>query len=155
MDFFPGDGVDVVHDFNCFPYPFDSDTFDEIICNSSLEHVDNFLKTVIELHRIAKTGALLKVAAPHFSGPDAYRDPTHKTFFAFTTFDLFAEGGSYRGTTNGLFSIERRTFGVPRRTGWIKSTFKAIFNRMPDFYEAHLCWIFPAKTIYYELRVRK
>ena len=155
MDGYPGNGVDVVHDFNVFPYPFDSDTFDEIVCNSSLEHVGDFIKTVVELHRIAKVGALLKVITPHFSGPDAYRDPTHKTFFAYTTFDFFASGGSYRSETNGLLAIERRMFGVPRKTGAIKSILKNLFNRIPDLYETHLCWIFPAKTIYYELRVLK
>lgn len=155
MDLFPGDGVDVVHDFNVFPYPFEADTFDEIVCNSSLEHVDDFIRTVVELHRISKPGALLKVSAPHFSGPDAYRDPTHKTFFAYTTFDFFAKGGSYRSNVNGLLAIERRMFGVPRKTGMIKSIFKDVFNSMPNLYETRLCWMFPAKTIYYELRVLK
>jgi hypothetical protein len=46
-------------------------------------------------------------------------------------------------------------FGVPRKTGLIKSVLKNFFNRMPDLYETHLCWIFPAKTIYYELRALK
>jgi ubiquinone/menaquinone biosynthesis C-methylase UbiE len=155
MDIYPGEGVDVVHDFNVFPYPFADDTFDEIICNSSLEHVGDFMQTVVELHRIAKPSALLKVIAPHFSGPDAYRDPTHKTFFASTTFNFFAQGGSYRSDRNGLFSVERQMFGVPQKTGFVKSLFKSILNRMPDFYESRLCWILPAKTIYYELRVLK
>ena len=155
MDRFPGDAVDVIHDFDKFPYPFETNTFDEIVCNSSLEHATDFVQTVVELHRIAKPSALLKVAAPHFSGPDAYRDPMHKTFFAYTTFDFFAGGGSYRSETAGLFVIERRMFGVPRTTNFFKSIFKKIFNRIPDFYETRLCWIFPAKTIYYELRVLK
>jgi SAM-dependent methyltransferase len=155
MDLYPGDGVDVVHDFNVFPYPFEADTFDEIVCNSSLEHVGDFMRTVVELHRVAKPNALVKVSAPHFSGPDAYRDPTHKTFFAYTTFNFFAEGGSYRSDSTGLFRVERRMFGVPRKTGLIKSVLKNFFNRMPDLYETHLCWIFPAKTIYYELRALK
>jgi SAM-dependent methyltransferase len=155
MDIYPAEVVDVVHDCDVFPYPFEADTFDEIVCNSILEHVGDFIRTVDELHRIAKPGAVIKIAAPHYSGPDAYRDPTHRTFFAYTTFDMFAHGGSYRSNHAGRFAIERRMFGVPRPTGVVRSWFKKIFNRMPDFYETHLCWIFPAKTIYYELRVVK
>ena len=83
LDGFDSPGVDVVHDFDVFPYPFEDNTFDEIVCNSSLEHVDDFIRTVIELHRISKPGAMIRVACPHYSGPDAYRDPTHKTFFSY------------------------------------------------------------------------
>jgi predicted SAM-dependent methyltransferase len=155
LDVFAGADVDVVHDFNCFPYPFADSTFDEIVCNSSLEHVDEFLKTVVELHRIAKSNAIIKIFCPHYSSADAYRDPTHKTFFAYTTFNTFAEGSSYISPYNGMFVIERRMFGLLENTGFIKSLFKKFFNSIPDLYEYRLCWIFPAQTIYYELKVLK
>src|SRR4051812_29809164 len=74
MDIFPGPKIDVVHDFNVFPYPFSSNYFDEIKADNSLEHVDDFIATVVELHRLLKPGGLLKVLCPHYSGPDAYRD---------------------------------------------------------------------------------
>lgn len=155
LDVYPGSDVDVVHNFNCYPYPFEDNTFDEIRCWSSLEHPDDFMKCVVELHRIAKPNALIKVLVPHYSGPDAYRDPTHKTFFSYITFDFFAEGTSYRSPYNGLLKIENRMFGVPENTGVIKTIFKMIFNAIPNFYERYLCWIFPTKTMYYELRVLK
>ena len=155
LDIFEGEDIDVVHDFNCFPYPFQDNVFDEIVCNSSLEHVDDFFKTVTELHRIAKPDAMIKIFCPHYSSADAYRDPTHKTFFAHTTFDTFAGGGSYISPYNGMLKIERRSFGLPANTGYIKTLFKKIFNSIPDLYEHRLCWIFPAQTIYYELRVMK
>jgi SAM-dependent methyltransferase len=155
LDIYPGEDIDVVHDFNLFPYPFEDNTFDEIICNSSLEHVDNFLITVVELHRISQPNAIIKIYCPHYSGPDAYRDPTHKTFFSYNTFDIFSTGGSYIYQYNGLFKIETRMFGLPVNTGFIKSIFKKIFNSFPDIYETRFCWIFPSKTIYYELRVLK
>lgn len=155
LDIFQGSDTDVVHDFNIFPYPFEDDTFDEILCRSSLEHVDDFLRTVVELHRISKPNALIKVYCPHYSGPDAYRDPTHKTFFSYSTFDIFCQGGSYLSPYNGLLAVEKLMFGLPEKTGLIKSIFKNFFNAFPDFYETHLCWVFPAKTIYYELKVLK
>jgi hypothetical protein len=70
---------------------------------------------------------------------------------------MFAGGGSYHTKNAGLFALEHRMFGVPRPTGMLRSWFKNVFNKMPDFYETHLClcWIFAAKTIYHELRVLK
>jgi ubiquinone/menaquinone biosynthesis C-methylase UbiE len=138
-----------------FPYPFEDNTFDEIICRSSLEHVGDFMKTMLELHRISKPDALITIYCPHYSGPDAYRDPTHKTFFAYTTFDFFAEGGSYTSEYTGRFKIQKRSFGLPENTGFLKSLPKKLLNSFPNIYETHLCWVFPAKTIYYELRTRK
>ncbi len=155
LDIFEGSDVDVVHNFNQYPYPFADSTFDEVICKSSLEHVDNFIQTVVELHRICKPGGVIKVYCPHYSGPDAYRDPTHKTFFAYTTFDIFAQGGSYLSPYNGLLKIEKRLFGVPENTGFLQTILKNVFTKYPHLYETRLCWIFPAKTIYYELKVVK
>jgi SAM-dependent methyltransferase len=155
MDGFAGADIDIVHDFDIFPYPFADSVFDEIICRSSLEHVAHFMDTMVELHRIAKPNALIQIYCPHYSSPDAYRDPTHKTFFAYTTFDFFANGGSYHSKHTGLFAIQKRSFGLPENTGWLKSIPKNLFNAYPDFYETRLCWILPAKTIYYELRVIK
>jgi SAM-dependent methyltransferase len=155
MDVVPGPGVDVLHDFNVFPYPFADSEFDEILCRSSLEHVDQFLRTMVELHRILRPDGLLEIAAPHYSGADAYRDPTHKTFFAYTTFDLFTTGGSYRSRYNGLFRVEMRCFGIPDRHVGPKAIAKYLMNKIPDIYENYLCWMLPAKTISYRLRAIK
>jgi len=156
MDVFPAEGVDVFHNFDEFPYPFADDTFDEIKCYNSLEHVDDFISTVIEFHRILKNGGLLRVLCPHYSGPDAYRDPTHKTFFAYTTFDMFTEGLSYGSRYSGTFRVKKRMFGVPEGGGrGLAALPKAFGNRFPDLYERYLCWMMPAKAIYYELEAIK
>jgi SAM-dependent methyltransferase len=155
MDIIPGPAVDVVHSFDSFPYPFDDNVFDEVKCMSSLEHVEDLVKTVSEIHRILKPGGILKVWCPHYSGPDAYRDPTHKTFFAYTTFDRFTVGGSYLAQENGMFRYVRRMFGIPERGSLLKSLPKKLANRFPELYETALCWYMPSKTIYYELQAVK
>ena len=155
MDIFPSSGVDVVHDFDVFPYPFADDTFDEIKCDNSLEHVADFMRTVEELHRILKPGGVLKVLVPHYSGPNAYGDPTHKTFFAYSTFDRFLEG-TYPTRHSGMLRMRKRMFGVPdERASKLKALPKAFANRFPQLYEHRLCWIMPAQAIYYELEALK
>jgi hypothetical protein len=64
LDGFAGSDIDIVHDFDVFPYPFADSVFDEIICRSSLEHVSHFMETMVELHRIAKPDAVIRMEAP-------------------------------------------------------------------------------------------
>lgn len=81
-------GVDVVWDIERTPYPFDSNSIDEILCQDVLEHVD-FIKVLEELHRIAKPGCKIHIQVPHFTAINNYLDPTHKHRFSVDTFDFF------------------------------------------------------------------
>ena len=156
MDVFPLPGIDVIHSFDDLPYPFADDSFDEVKCYNALEHVADFVATVAEIHRILRPGGVLKVLCPHYSGPDAYRDPTHRTFFAWTTFDMFTGGLSYGSPHSGKFAIRRRMFGMPEGgRGGLWAIPKAFGNRFPDAYERYFCWMMPAKAIYYELVAQK
>lgn len=82
-------GVDVVHDLNKFPYPFNNNEFDEILASHILEHVDDMPRTMKELHRILKSGGKLVIKGPHFSGEGSWVDPTHKRCFTYGTFTFF------------------------------------------------------------------
>ncbi len=88
-------GVDVVHDLNKFPYPFNDSTFDEIICNDVLEHVDDLLKVMAELHRLGKKGCMLRIKVPYALSTHAMSDPTHKHFFTANSFDYFTTGREF------------------------------------------------------------
>jgi len=156
LDIFPSPGVDIVHDFDFLPYPFADNTFAEVKMYNALEHVGNFIGTVCEVHRILRPGGLFRILCPHYSGPDAYRDPTHRTFFAWTTFDRFIGTTSYAAPQAGMFRIRRRMFGVPEGGGrGLAALPKAFGNRFPDLYERYFCWMMPAKAIYYELEAIK
>lgn len=89
MDNVQLDAVDVVHDLNVVPYPFEHNYFDEIHCNHILEHLPDLLSVMEELCRIAKPGAIIKVAVPYWSSQRAFKDPTHVRFFTEHTFDYF------------------------------------------------------------------
>ena len=89
LDATPLPGVDVVHDLTVFPWPFDDDTFDEVLMMSVLEHLPNVVRTVEELWRICRDGAKVVICVPHWNSRTAWLDPTHLRPFDAETFDFF------------------------------------------------------------------
>lgn len=62
---------DVVCDLSVFPWPFEDNTAEEIYSSHFLEHVQDFDRTVLEIHRILKPSGLLHFRVPHFRSPFA------------------------------------------------------------------------------------
>ena len=83
LDIDPGVKPDVVHDLNVLPYPFETNTFDEIHAYEVLEHCgrqgdyDYFFGQFNELWRILKPGGLLFASCPMWDSPWAWSDPGH------------------------------------------------------------------------------
>jgi predicted SAM-dependent methyltransferase len=82
--------VDVSHDLNVFPWPFDDGSFDKIISLDVFEHlsvsVDLWLN---ECHRVLSENGQLLVRVPHYRHENAYTDPTHRQFSTTQTFDYW------------------------------------------------------------------
>lgn len=89
-------GVDVVHDLEQFPLPFDDDTFDEIIGVDLIEHITDALGLMQELYRIAKPGARCVFALPYGSSDDAWEDPTHVRPYFLGSWMYFAQPTYWR-----------------------------------------------------------
>lgn len=100
----PG-SVDVVHNLNVTPYPFEDSSVDEIHFYHVLEHLDDPLAKLEEIHRILKTGGVLHIRVPHFSSSGAFTDITHKRPFSYYSFDCFVEGSYHSFYTNKRFKI--------------------------------------------------
>ena len=83
-------GVDIVHNIEQIPLPFDNDTFDTILCWDIFEHVD-YIPVLREIHRILKKGGDLIIRVPHFTSRRNFIDPTHKTTFSIKTFEYFVK----------------------------------------------------------------
>ena len=73
--------VDIQHDLEKFPYPFEDNWVEEIILSHVLEHIgqnpDIFIKILKEFYRVCKNQALIKIAVPHPRHDDFLSDPTH------------------------------------------------------------------------------
>jgi ubiquinone/menaquinone biosynthesis C-methylase UbiE len=73
--------VDVVHDLETFPYPFEDDSVSHILMSHVLEHIgqnpDTFNLIISELYRICQDSASIDIRVPHPRHDDFISDPTH------------------------------------------------------------------------------
>ena len=163
IDFNANTDADVVHNLNIFPYPFENGAFDRIYVTHCIEHLDDVVKVMEELHRIAKAGARITIDAPYFSGQDAFSDPTHKHFFTSRSFDYFTgdfpEFSFYSSKARFKKISFHIDFWVIHKLGGIRLQnylgLGFFANKMTGVYEKFFAFIFPAQSIRYELEVIK
>jgi 2-polyprenyl-3-methyl-5-hydroxy-6-metoxy-1,4-benzoquinol methylase len=97
--------VDIVHDLDIYPYPFEDNSVDEVICSHVLEHLEDVNKTMEELHRICKPNALIRVRAPYYKSHYAFGDATHKHFFTEQSFIYFDSSHPFSYYTTARFEV--------------------------------------------------
>lgn len=88
-------GIDVVHDLNSYPWPWPDESVDEVIARDLLEHLDDFMAAMEELHRILKPDGLARVKVPYWNSWCRHADPTHKRGFHELTFQFFNPDSAY------------------------------------------------------------
>lgn len=107
-------GVDIVHNLNIIPWPWASDSIDEIKLYDVLEHLDDFMLAIQEVWRILKPGGRVYVSVPYYNSWSFAADPTHKKGFHELTFRFFDPSSSYCKDrsyyTNVRFHIENECF---------------------------------------------
>jgi len=145
------EGVDVVCNLNKYPWPFEDNTFDLIHCINAIEHFDNIVKTMEELHRIGKDGAVIIIDTAHFAHPNSYRDPTHKWHFTLGTFDYFTGGVTYPRYSKLKFKMLKKELHFRKKycTGKVYAFFS---TRRYEKYYCHKC---PPHSIYFEMEIVK
>jgi SAM-dependent methyltransferase len=89
------EGIDCVHDLNVYPWPWADGSFEEVIANDVLEHLDDFMRAMEELHRILSSGGKVKLTVPYWNSYCAHADPTHRRGFHELTFRFFDPTSPY------------------------------------------------------------
>lgn len=82
-------------DLNRVPYPFAAGCAAEILLDNVLEHLDDLLAVMGELHRLLAPGGRLRVWVPYGKSDWALQDPTHKHYFTEQSMNYFCEGWAY------------------------------------------------------------
>lgn len=83
------DGVDVVHDLDVLPWPWEDGSAEQIVAQDVFEHVADPIGFMTESHRVLKAGGSLLIKSPHFRHQDAFTDPTHRRFCTEHTWDYW------------------------------------------------------------------
>jgi len=103
------ENVDVVHNLELFPYPFEDNTFEEVLAIYVLEHIppDKRIELLKELHRICKNNAVIKIKVPYKD--KMYRCIDHKGsgFNLFTFKNLCKNQRDY--IMKGKFELIKQT----------------------------------------------
>ncbi len=112
-------GVDVVADLDkCehIPLPFEDNRFEEIYASHLIEHLNNPLFLMQELHRISKNGAKALFKVPYGSSDAAYEDPTHARHYFLNSFGYFSQPYYWRADYgySGDWCVEKITLCVDR-----------------------------------------
>lgn len=158
IDKIAGENVDIVWDIDQYPWPIENDSFDLIVLQYSLEHIDNIVKAMEEIYRISRNGAVVLIQVPFFRNLDAITDPTHKHFFAVHSMDYFIEGARVFNYhySKAKFELAGKWLGWPGKSrNLVRGILKRFINKMPNFYERYLSIIYPVKNIAWELKAKK
>lgn len=99
--------ADVSLDLNREILPFSDDSVDTVFTYHTIEHLDNYLFALSEIHRVMKHGARLFVGVPYVTLTEYNLvNPYHRQHFNEYSFDFFEPGkllGSAAETTGILF----------------------------------------------------
>jgi len=158
IDVNPAVKPNVVHDLNVIPYPFADASFDAVYAFSILEHLDDVLGVMVELHRLLVPGGFVALLVPHFASYSAFADPTHRAGLASQSFDYLVEGTTL-GREFGFYSkvrFRKRLLHLELARGW--NHFPLVCraaNRWVSLYEEHLCFVVRPAGLYLELEAVK
>lgn len=86
------EGIQVVHDLDVGPWPFEDDVAERIKAFDIYEHVNNWRLFMSECHRILEPYGVLFIHTSYYKNPDSFRDPDHKRFLHEQSFDYWVPG---------------------------------------------------------------
>jgi len=160
LDMRGGDGVDVVHNIENLPLPFEANTFDLIIARSIMEHIRDLPKLLDELYRILKPGGSLKIWSPHFSSPMAYACPEHLKYMSVQFFDYYYTKSkdiapSYYSEKGFIVKDKKLNYTAAFATNKVMVALgrimSPIVNLNHKFYEKFLSGLIICDEVYFEL----
>jgi predicted SAM-dependent methyltransferase len=143
---------DVVHDLNSRPWPFRPDSFEHVYAYDVIEHLDDVIATMNEIHRVCQGGAQVEITVPHFSCANAFH-PTHLHTFGYSSFHCIT--GEHESAFYTDRTFRQRASNLVFQPSLINKVVWRLANRFPGAYEMRWAWMFPAWFLYFNLEVIK
>jgi len=149
-------GVDIISDAN--KLPFRNNIFDGIFLIHIIEHIFDINLFMSDIWRVSKKDAIIKIWTPHYTSHNSYTDITHIHHLGSRSLDYFD-----KTTILGKYWISKTQFRILKRvlifdkgmTNIWNYIIERLANKYYSRYEKTYGWIFPAKDIFFELKVRK
>jgi hypothetical protein len=124
-----------------------------VLAYDVIEHLDNVIAVMEEIHRVSAASAIVRITLPHFSCANAFADPTHRHCFSWFSFHYFTGENQWAFYTNRRFrSVSSHLYFYP---SLVNKLIWRLANRYPEAYERRWAWIFPAFFLGFELEVIK
>ena len=122
--------ADKYFDLNKFPYLFRKNQADYILMDNVLEHLDDIIAVMKEVHRILKPNGIVEIIVPYFKSDGAFHDPTHKHYFSENSLDYFSDQGDYNYYTTFKFKILQKELAAKNSTKLSKLRYIIPFKRI-------------------------
>lgn len=118
---------DMVVDLEALPWPFATDSAEEILMTHVLEHLGplpgHFMGIMKELHRVAAPGAPIRITVPHPRSDMFLDDPTHVRPITPQLFSLLSKSANRQAIAEGYansplglhYDVDFRTLKVDYR----------------------------------------
>lgn len=142
--------VDVIHDLNETPWPFEDNRFKKVYASHVLEHLDSVERTIKEICRVCKRGAEVEIWSPHFTSADAYADEDHEyPGFSVKFLDYYADDEYVPDYGDrGLIRVDTLHLRFNKRAYPWNIVVEKIANLSPRWWEQSPLRIFPANDIH-------
>lgn len=151
LDKYPFEHVEVVHDLEVSPLPFENNEYDLIISFHTLEHIANIDQLIKEMYRITRDGGVWDLKIPHYSES---MSPFHKTYFDSGYFYWY-EKGTYVCESTGVklvvLELKINFYKLLKPVEWVVN----INRTCQKIWEKYFKWILPAYEIHVVLGVNK
>jgi SAM-dependent methyltransferase len=155
IDRSPTPAADIVWDLDRYPWPLEDHRFSRIYLSHIIEHFDDVMQAMAEVHRVAAHGADVFVVTPHFSSHNSYTDPTHRRHLSMASFQYFT-GKEFASFTGSEYAFDIVATHLTFGGNFLLDNAGRMLHKLSErWYERHAAWIFPAGDIHCHLRVRK
>jgi SAM-dependent methyltransferase len=155
IDMSPDSAADKVWNLDCYPWPLEENTFRRVHMSHVIEHLEDPMRAMAEVWRVALPGADVFIVTPHFSSHNSYTDPTHRRHLAARSFEYFT-GEDFATFTGSRFRFEIVKVELTFGGNFVLDNMGRLLARLSlPWYERHAAWVFPALDIRAHLRVKK
>lgn len=144
----PASDADLLCDLDRPPYPFRDSSFDEIRAVHVVEHVEDVVKFMEEMHRLLRPGGQLYLVTPHYSDFSSFCDPTHRWHLNSFSFSYFTGRQDFGFYTPVRFREQRLRLRLLRLWRWLGWEWLLNHSRgLRKFWEHYLCFLIRGKVM--------